>query len=224
MPVSLKKPGWAQRHLTGTLIGLGVFALGSLVLSVLMFSRVQSTNNELADTQAELERVEAGAAIFASQVNGFVESINDLGPSIDEGLDQAVTGLEDFATSQIEFTVPIDETISISETFELKRTVSVPIKTSIPISEEVETTVIVNGPFGVDIPIDLTVPVDIDVPVDLTVDIPIDETIPIDVDVPVKLNVPITVDIEGTELEALATALTVGLRAFQEGLGGLTGE
>ncbi|MFT6763007.1 MAG: EmrB/QacA subfamily drug resistance transporter [Candidatus Aldehydirespiratoraceae bacterium] len=224
MPVSPEKPGWAQRHLTGTLIGLGVFALGSLVLSVLMFSRVQSTNNELADTQAELERVEAGAAIFASQVNGFVESINDLGPSIDEGLDQAVTGLEDFATSQIEFTVPIDETISISETFELKRTVSVPIKTSIPISEEVETTVIVNGPFGIDIPIDLTVPVDIDVPVDLTVDIPIDETIPIDVDVPVKLDVPITVDIEGTELEALATALTVGLRAFQEGLSGLTGE
>ena len=57
----------------------------------------------------------------------------------------------------------------------------------------------------------------------VTVDIPIDESIPIDVDVPVKLDVPIAIAVEGTELEALTTSLIDGLRAFQEGLGGLTG-
>ncbi len=216
-------PGWVQRNLTSVVAAVGVLLLASLLLSAFMFSRVRATEDELATTREDLERVEAGAALFASQVNGFVETVNELGPSIDDGLDQAVTELEDFGTATIEFTVPIDQTITIDETFDLERTVEVPIKTSIPINEEVETTITINGPFGVDIPIDITVPVDIDVPIDLTVDIPIDESIPINVEVPVKLDVPISIEVEGTELETLTTSLIDGLRAFQEGLGGLTG-
>ncbi len=215
--------GWVQRHLTSVVAAMGVFLLASLLLSAFMFSRVRATQDELATTQADLERVEAGAALFASQVNGFVETVNELGPSIDEGLDQAVTELEDFGTATIEFTVPIDQTITIDETFDLERTVSVPIVTSIPIDEEVETTITINGPFGVGIPVDITVPVDIDVPIDLTVDIPIDESIPINVDVPVELDVPISIEVEGTELETLTQSLIDGLLAFQEGLSGLTG-
>ena len=214
---------WVHRHLTGVLLGLVVLLIGSLAVSLWMFTRVSAAEDELATTQADLARVESGAALYASQLNGFVETIDGLGPSIDEGLDQAVAGLEDFGTAQIEFDVAIDETISISETFDLERTVQVPIRTSIPIDEEVETTVTVNGPFGVDIPIDITVPVNIDVPVDLTVDVPIDESVPIEVDVPVQLDVPISIDVEGTELEALTTSLIEGLRAFQDGLDGLTG-
>jgi MFS family permease len=221
-PVS-PSDSWIHRHLTGVLLGLVVLLIGSLALSLWMFTRVSAAEDELATTQADLARVESGAALYASQLNGFVETIDGLGPSIDEGLDQAVAGLEDFGTAQIEFDVAIDETISISETFDLERTVQVPIRTSIPIDEEVETTVTVNGPFGVDIPIDITVPVNIDVPVDLTVDVPIDESVPIEVDVPVQLDVPISIDVEGTELEALTTSLIEGLRAFQDGLDGLTG-
>ncbi len=214
--------GWIHRNLTAVVAGLAVLLIGSLVASMWMFARVQAAEDELATTQADLARVESGAALYASQVNGFVETVNGIGPSIDEGLDQAVTGLEEFGTSKIEFDVAIDETISISETFDLKRIVEVPIETSIPINEEVETTVTVNGPFGVDIPIDITVPIDIDVPIDLTVDVPIDETIPIDVDVPVQLDVPISIDVNSTELETLTASLIEGLRAFQEGLDGLT--
>jgi MFS family permease len=222
-PPVAPREGWLNRNLTPVLAGFAVLLLGSFAVSMWMFTRVQSAEDELATTQADLARVESGAALYASQVNGFVETVNGIGPSIDEGLDEAVTGLEDFGTSTIDFDVSIDETISISETFDLKRTVEVPIKTSIPIDEEVETTVIVNGPFGVDIPIDITVPVNIDVPIDLTVDVPIDESIPIDVDVPVQLDVPISIDVEGTELEALTTSLVEGLRAFQVGLDGLAG-
>jgi len=214
---------WVHRNLTAVLVGMTVLLVASFALSVWMFTQVRAANDDLETTQADLARVESGAALYASQVNGFVETVNGIGPSIDEGLDQAVTGLEDFGTSTIEFDVSIDETVSISETFELKRTVEVPINTSIPIDEEVETTVTVNGPFGVDIPVDITVPVNIDVPIDLTVDVPIDESVPIDVDVPVQLDVPISIDVEGTELEALTTSLIEGLRAFQEGLDGLTG-
>ena len=222
-PPVTPREGWINRNLTLVLAGFAVLLLGSLALSMWMFARVQSAEDTLATTQDDLARVESGAALYASQVNGFVETVNGIGPSIDEGLDQAVTGLEDFSTSSIDFDVSIDQTISISETFDLKRTVEVPIKTSIPIDEEVETTVIVNGPFGVDIPIDITVPVNIDVPIDLTVEVPIDESVPIDVDVPVQLDVPISIDVEGTELEALTTSLAEGLRAFQAGLDGLTG-
>ncbi len=222
-PTDAPPVGWVQRNLTTVVAAMGVLLIASLALSVFMFSRVRAAEDELATTQEDLQRVEAGAALFASQVNGFVETVNELGPSIDEGLDQAVTELEDFGTSKIEFTVPIDQTITIDETFDLERTVQVPINTSIPIDEEVETTITVNGPFGVDIPIDITVPIDLDVPIDLTVDIPIDESIPVNVDVPVKLDVPISIDVEGTELETLTQSLIDGLLAFQEGLSGLTG-
>lgn len=221
---------WIQRHLTAIVATFAVLLLVSLVAMAVMFAQVVATQSELDDTRAELattrsdmERVEAGAALFASQVNGFVETIGELGPSIDDGLDQAVTGLEEFGSSTIEFTVNIDENVSITEDFAINRTVQVPINTSIPIDEEFDTTITIDGPFGIDVPLDITVPIELDVPIELTVDIPIDETIPIDVDVPVRLDVPISIDVEGTELASLAASLIEGLRAFQDGLGGLTG-
>lgn len=226
----LSSAGWIHRNLVGVMSVFALALLGSLVLLAFMFTKANNTQDELDEARAELattredmERVEAGAAIFASQVNGFVEQVNELGPSIDDGLDQAVTGLEEFGSSTIDFTVNIDESISIQQDFAINRTVEVPINTSIPIDEEVETRITIDGPFGVDIPLNITVPIDLDVPIDLTVDIPINETIPIDVDVPVKLDVPISVDVKGTELEALTASLIEGLRAFQVGLGGLTG-
>ncbi|MEM9748507.1 MAG: MFS transporter [Actinomycetota bacterium] len=213
---------------TGTkvaLAGLGLLALVSIALSLFMLNEVRSTRDELDETRAELattqedlNRVEAGAALFASQVTGFTDEIGELGPSIDEGLDQAVTGLEDFGSSTIEFVVPIDETISISQEFSIDRTVTVPIDTTIPINTDFDTTITVDGPFGIEIPLDINVPVDVDVPVQLDADIPINESIPIAVDVPVQLEVPISLSVEGTELQALTDSLIEGLRAFQDGL------
>lgn len=226
----LSSAGWLHRNLVGVMSVFALALFGSLVLLAFMFTRANDTQAELDEARAELattrddmERVEAGAAIFASQVNGFVEQVNELGPSIDDGLDQAVIGLEEFGSSTIDFTVNIDENISIEQDFAINRTIAVPINTSIPINEEVETRITIDGPFGVDIPLNITVPIDLDVPIDLTVDIPINETIPIDVDVPIQLDVPISVDVKGTELESLTSSLIEGLRAFQQGLGGLTG-
>jgi prefoldin subunit 5 len=179
--------------------------------------------SQVHDTRRDLDRVEAGAAIFASQVQGFQSKISDLAPNVSAGLDEAITGLESFGNSTVEFSVPIDENVQFDTDVVIDRDIVVPIKTTLPIKESFDTTIKVAGPFGIDIPLDVTVPVDINVPIDLKVTVPIHETIPIDANVPVKLDVPISVDVSETQLAELAKALAAGLRSFQEVLTGLGG-
>jgi MFS family permease len=207
---------WLNRHLG---LVLGTFALllvGAFVWIAMLVSQVH-------DTRKDLDRVEAGAAIFASQVQGFQTKISELAPNVSAGLDEAITGLESFGNSAVEFNVPIDENVQFETDVVIDREIEVPIKTTLPINESFDTTIKVAGPFGIDIPLDVTVPVDIDVPIDLTVTIPIHETIPIDANVPVKLDVPISVDVSETQLAELSKALAAGLKSFKEVLAGLGG-
>ncbi len=229
-PAAVTEPGalppaasWAGRHLAELLIGFGVVLLAAFGLILLLFVRLQAAENDLAATRDDMQRVEAGAALFASQVTGFQEQLGELSPTISAGLDEAVAGLETFSTSTLEFTVNIDEEVAIDTDFQLERTITVPINTSIPINESFDTTITIAGPFGIDIPLDVTVPIDIDVPIDLEVDIPVDETVPISVSVPVKLDVPIAVDVADTELAALSESLALGLQSFTEIIEGLGG-
>ena len=207
----------------GILIAFGVGLLAAFVLIGLLFVQLQNTNDELDETRAELERVEAGAAIFSSQVTGIVGQLTELSPSISAGLDEAVAGLESFGTSTLEFEVSIDEEVEIGTEVVLDRTLSVPIKTSLPIDEEFDTRIVIDGPFGVDVPINVTVPVKLDVPIDLVIDIPVNETIPVDATVPVQIDVPITIDVSETELAGLTTSLASGLESFRDVLGGFGG-
>ncbi len=179
-----------------------------------------ATAEELAALQADIERVEAGAALYASQIDGFVEQIVELEPQITAGVDEAIAGLRDFGTSTISFDVNIDEVIPVDTEVVIKRTVEVPIQTEIPISQEIDTTIRVSTPLG-DIPLDITVPVDVVVPIDLTVEIPIDETVPIQDEFPVQLDVPIAIDVGDTELANLTESLATGLESLQDVLTGL---
>jgi MFS family permease len=208
---------------TGLLIGFGVALLAAFVLIGVLFVQLQSTRDDLDETRGELERVEAGAAIFSSQVTGIVEQLTELSPSFSAGLDEAVAGLESFGTSTLEFDVAIDEEVVIDTEVVLDRTISVPIKTTLPIDEEFDTRIVIAGPFGVDVPLNVTVPVNIDVPIDLVVDIPVNETIPVDAAVPVKLDVPISVDVAETELASLTDSLAAGLQSFRDVLAGFGG-
>jgi MFS family permease len=221
---------FVRRHL-GTIVGaFAVALLAAFALIALLFTQLSSTQDDL-DTATEsletstedLARVEAGAALFASQVTGFQEQITELSPTIKDGLNQAVTGLQQFSESTLEFTVNIDESVDISTDVVIDRTVEVPIKTTLPINEEFDTTITVDGPFGTEIPLDITVPVNIDVPIDLTIDIPINETVPIDVAIPVKVDVPIGVNVAETELATLAASLATGLESFADVLDSLGG-
>ncbi len=175
---------------------------------------------ELATARADLERVEAGAALYAGQIQGFQDKLVELQPQISAGVDEAITGLETFGDSTIEFDVAIDEVIPIDTEVVINRTVEVPIKTTIPINQSFDTTIEIDTPVG-KIPFDVTVPVDVDVPVDLVVDIPINETVPIKDEFPVKLDVPIAIDVRETELANLTDSLAAGLESLQDMLTGL---
>ena len=207
---------WLHRHLGLVLGAFAILFLGAFALIAVLMNKLDRTNDDL-------RRVEAGSALFASQVTGFQSQLSELAPQVSEGIDDAIVGLESFGESTIEFNVPIDENIAFQTEVVIDRTVSVPIKTTLPINESFDTTIKVNGPFGIDIPLDITVPIDIDVPIDLTVDIPINETVPIDVDVPVKLDVPISLNVDETQLAELTASLAAGLRSMQEILSGLAG-
>jgi hypothetical protein len=218
------------RHLTTVLGILAVALLGAFVLIAVLFARLGDTQDDLTAATTALEtstedlaRVEAGAALFASQVTGFQQQITELQPTIQEGLDEAVLGLQAFSESTLEFTVNIYETIDIDTEVVIDRVIPVPIKTTLPIDEEFDTTITIDGPFGTEIPLDITVPINLDLPIDLTVDIPINETVPVNATVPVKVDVPIGVDVAETQLADLAASLAQGLESFTDLLGGLGG-
>ena len=184
-------------------------------------NRVATVEDELATARADLERVEAGAALFAGQVQTFQDQLADLAPAVEAGLDEAVGGLATFRSSTIEFDVEIDETVGIDTVIDLNRTIEVPINTSLPIDQEFDTRITIDGPFGIDIPLNITVPIQVDVPIDLTVAIPVNESIPISTDVPVQVAVPIAIDVSGTELAQLAASLEAGLISFKDVIAGL---
>jgi MFS family permease len=215
---------WMQRHLTAVLGAFVALITLAFVLIVLLFAQVSAARDDLDTTRDDLARVEAGAALFASQVQGFQQQLVELEPTVSAGIDDAITGLETFSSSTLEFDVAIDENLPIDAEIVIERTFTVPIKTSIPINESFETTIEVQGPFGLTVPVDVTVPVDIDVPVDLEITLPVNETIPVETNVPVRLDVPIRVDIAETELAALADSLAAGLESFRDVLSGLAGD
>ncbi len=231
---------------TNLLIGmLGVLLLGAFVVIGLLLGRVASaesesraaraelaafaadpsiggaSNEEIAELRDDIERVEAGAALYASQIDGFREQLTELAPQIETGVDEAITGLRDFGESTVAFDVEIDEVIPIDTEVVIERTVEVPIETEIPINQEIDTTIRIDTPFG-GIPLDITVPVDVVVPIDLVVDIPIDETVPIRDEFPVQLDVPIAIDVGETELKNLTDSLATGLESLQDVLTSLT--
>ena len=78
-------------------------------------ARASSASSDVAQNTADNERVEAGAAIFASQVTGLQTQLADLAPTVSAGLDEAIAGLEAFAGSTIDFNVDINETIHYYE-------------------------------------------------------------------------------------------------------------
>lgn len=219
---------------------VGIVALllvGALVMIAVLFGRVadaedaalaarselDATRAELLTTRDDLDRVEAGAALYASQITGFQEQLVALEPQVSAGVEEAIAGLRTFADSTLEFDVNIDEVIPIETEVVIKRNVEVPIKTSIPINETIETTIQVDTRLGFTVPIDVTVPVDLSVPIDLVVEIPIDETVPISEEFAVKLAVPIEIDVRETALAELTDSLAAGLESLQKVLTGLAG-
>jgi MFS family permease len=224
-----------KRNLGWVVGALGMLLVVALVVSFAALNRNSDLSSDLEEARAELaqartdlstlekdfEQVQGGTALFASQVTAFQEQLAALAPGVAAGISDAVGGLDAFATSTLEFQVPINEDIPIATVIDLNRTITVPIQTTIPIDETVDTTITVAGPFGIDIPLNVTVPVQLNLPVDLDVSFAIDEQIPISTSVPVNLELPIAIDIADTELATLVGSLRIGLESMADILAGL---
>ena len=221
----------------------GIALLGTLaVLALLVFS-LRSTQSdldevraELTTTQEDLARVEqgaAGSAIVSTQVLELTRQLAELEPQISEGLDEAITELEAFSNSTLEFNVAIDRTVEIDTEITIDRDFQFPIDETIeidqtlPINQTVDTTIEIDTGLGFEVPVDVSVPVDVDVPIlvdvpiTLDVEVPVNETVPINAEIPINLDVPIEIDIAETELQTLADQLALGLRNIQQVVGDL---
>ena len=205
---------------------LGIVLIGVVIALGLVVRSLNDTQNDLAQAQEDLIRVEegaAGSAIVSAQVIEFARQVGALEPQVSAGLDEAITELETFSNSSLEFAVAIDETVVIDTEITIERDFSFPIDETVPINQTVDTTVEVDTGLGFEIPVDIAVPVNVDVPIQLNVDVPINETIPVQAEVPVNLDVPIEVDIAETELRELMEQLAEGLRQIQTVVSDLAG-
>jgi EmrB/QacA subfamily drug resistance transporter len=216
-----RTPSGADRQTTLLLGAMAVVVVVAAALVAVLAWQVGATRDELDATRADLARVEAGAALYASQVEGFASILTDLSPEVEAGLDASIEGLESFGNSTITVDISVDEEVPVSTEIVIDREITVPIETTIPITETFDTTIEVETPLGFSVPVDVSVPVDIEVPVDLDVNIPVNETVPIDQTFPLQLDVPVTIDVSGTELADLAASLADGLRSFRDALGDL---
>ncbi len=214
-----------SRHLTTIVAILAIAVIGLVIVTGLLVRSLNDTRDELAQTQADLERVEqgaAGSALVAAQVLEISRQLTELEPQISEGLDQAITELENFSNSTLEFPVSVDENVVIDTEITIDRDFSFPIDENIPIDETVDTTIEIDTGLGFEVPVDVRVPVQVDVPIQLDVDVPINETVPVRADVPVELDIPVRIDLAETELKTLADQLAEGLRTVQALLGDLS--
>jgi len=226
------------RWLRPVLAVLGIGLLGAIIALGVLVASLRSIQGDLEQAEADIVRVEegaAGSAIVSAQVLEIARQLSELEPQIADGLDQAIVELENFSNSSLSFNVSVDETVVIDTEITIDRDFSFPIDELITIDEivtidqTVDTTIEIDTGIGFSVPVDVTVPVNVDVPVkvdvpiQLDVEVPINETVPVNVDVPVKLDVPIEVNIAETDLKVLADQLAEALRSVQAVLGDLTG-
>ena len=239
-PHEVQNDNWMKTVVLMLAIGLlgALIALGFVVRSMNNTQNdLVQTQNALAQTQEDLVRVEqgaAGSALVSAQVLEISRQITELAPEIDAGFTEAITELENFSNSTLEFNVAIDETVVIDTEITIDRDFTFPIDETVvidetlPINQTVDTTIEIDTGLGFEVPVDVSVPVNVevpvnvDVPIQLDVDVPISETVPISAEVPVKIDVPIEIDIAETDLKSLADQLALGLREIQTVVSGLT--
>ncbi len=195
----------------------------SLTFGTVLFGRVRQAEARVEELSNQLTEVESGAAFALAQLSVFEAALGDLGPETSTSLNDAISGLNAFATSTITMDIRFDESVPIRTEFLLQRDLIVPIKTNFPINQTIETTITIDGPLGTAIPLDISVPVDIVIPVDIEVPIAVNETIPIDTEIPISLAVPVQIDVAGTELAVFAESLREGLEALRDALAQLGG-
>jgi hypothetical protein len=205
---------WPQRYLSALFAGLSALLVLALVLIGVLFV-------QLSQVRADIERVEGGVAFFGLQAQGMRASIEGMQPGMSARLGGAISELESFRSSTLEFTADVDQPVDIETEIVLDRDITIPVRTTLPIDQSFDTTIDVRGPLGVVVPVRVTVPLQLEVPIDHEVTVRLEETIPIEATVPVRARLPVAVLVADTELVTLADALIEMLLAIDELVTGL---
>lgn len=140
-----------------------------------------------------------------------------LAQAVRQGLPQAISGVEAFEKSTLQFKVQVKQDFPVQADIPFEVALDVPVQLTVPISQEIKTTVMVD-PFnsGLSVPIDVAVPIDLELPIDTTVPISVAQTIPISTTIPLALDVPIAIKVSETELAGYLEQLRSGLTALNE--------
>ncbi len=150
------------------------------------------------------------------QARGVVQEI---GPMVQDALDQTVADLETFQESTIAFDVAVNEEFPVQVDIPFNENIDIPIQLTVPIQQEINTTILIDPlNTGKGIPVDVTVPIDMDIPIDTTIPVSIERTIPISTSVPLDLNVPIAIELGDTELAGYIGRLRDTLASFESTL------
>lgn len=111
-------------------------------------------------------------------------------------------GVAQAKTSQVQYTVPIDQQLPIDIDVPIKRSLDVPINTAVRIQQTVNLPVeTALGNFTIPVPIDANVPISTTVP------IVFDQTVTISTTVPIKLDIPVQLDLGSEQLAPLLDRL-----------------
>ena len=128
-------------------------------------------------------------------------------------IDQLATSINEAKSSQLSYTVTIDQQVPINVDVPIQRSFSVPIDTEVRIQQTVEVPVeTVLGSYTIPVPIDATIPVSTTVPIQF------DQTLNIDTSVPIKLDVPIQIDLGSEQVSPVLDRLREKLIELRDSL------
>jgi len=146
-------------------------------------------------------------------------ALTDIETSVSELVSQAITDLEAFENSTLDFEFTVRQDLPVEVEIPFNESINVPIQTTIPISQEIETTIMLD-PFqaGFEIPTDIVVPVDMEIPLDLNIPVTIERPIPISTTISLDIDVPIAIEISDTDLAPYLERLRIGLGSLEDKL------
>ena len=107
----------SDSFLKTAVVVLGIVLIGVVIALGLVVRSLNDTQNDLAQAQEDLIRVEegaAGSAIVSAQVIEFARQVGALEPQVSAGLDEAITELETFSNSCLLYTSPSPRDATLS--------------------------------------------------------------------------------------------------------------
>jgi len=131
-----------------------------------------------------------------------------------QGLDSAISALDDLQGEGFHYEYRFEKTIPVSSSIPIQQEMVIPFSGDFPINTVVQVPIDAGilGTFTVDVPINTSVHVDTEVPIS------VDQTFDIDTTIPVSMVIPIDVRPEDPEVQNSLSGLRAWLMDLRESL------